>query len=548
MSYILKSNKLILLLTLQFYAVSTFSQDIFWENSYGGRQSEYLLDVITTPDNGYLLAGSSISNKSGNITNNNKGNLDYWVWKMNVQGDIEWQKSFGGSGMDLLQSVKMTPDGGYILAGISNSNVGFDKQNESKGNTDYWIIKINDVGVQEWQRTIGGSGQEKINGITLTPDGGYILAGSSSSNKVPVGENNEVDVLGKNENSRGSLDYWVVKLTHDGNVDWQKTIGGKYKDELKSIVSLANNEYVLGGYSNSPISGEKTDTNIGIGDYWIVKINNTGAILWQQTIGGNLDDDLFILSATQDGGFIVGGNSNSSSSNGKSKSNTKGTDYWVVKMDKEGVIDWQETYNFGQTDVLSSIVENPDGSFLIAGYAQTEAKTSKALGKVKSIAGNGDKEGINDYVALKINPIGEKIWEKSVGSKGEEVMKKLYPTHDGGFLLAGTSFGDKSRDKKGKIGKGDFWVVKLKDKTKTEVNTFISASPNPAVNNTNIGINFQYNYGTVTLYDINGRQIRQTDVRGEHTIPMDMNNLPTGVYVIDIKTDGGQEGIKVIKK
>jgi len=548
MSHFFKRNLYGLLLFV-FSTFSTTAQDIFWENSYGGKQSEYLLDAIQTPDNGYLLAGSSISNKSGNITNNNKGNLDYWVWKMNPQGEIEWQKNFGGTEMDLLQAVQMTPDGGYILAGISNSEYGLDKEDECKGDTDYWIIKINAVGALQWQRTIGGSGQEKINSITVTPDGGYVLAGSSSSNQVPVGENNEKDPFGKNENSRGNLDYWVVKLTQDGTLDWQKTIGGKYKDELKSIVALANDEYVLGGYSNSPVSGEKSDANIGIGDYWVVKINNIGEILWQKTIGGDKDDDLFTLSATQDGGFIVGGNSNSSSSNAKSKSNSKGTDYWIVKMDGEGSIDWQETYNFGQTDILSSIVENPDGSFLIAGYAQTEPNKGSTLGKLKSIGGigGGDKEGINDYIALKINAKGEKIWEKTVGSKGDEVMKKLYPTHDGGYLLAGTSFGSKSRDKKGAIGKGDFWVVKLKDKAKPQ-NILISAVPNPVISETNIIVNFTYDFGIATLYDINGRQLQQFKINGNPQIPFTLGNLPSGIYLVNIRTNTEEQSIKIIKR
>ena len=100
----------------------SYSQDILWEKSYGGKHAEYLFDVIPTPDYGFILAGSSLSKKTGNKTEDNRGDLDYWVWKMDEKGTPEWQKSFGGSGVDILYSVRITNDGGFILAGTSSSN------------------------------------------------------------------------------------------------------------------------------------------------------------------------------------------------------------------------------------------------------------------------------------------------------------------------------------------------------------------------------------------------------------------------------------------
>lgn len=539
--------KLIALFLILFLTIAGNAQDILWEKSYGGKHAEFLFDAIPTPDYGFILAGSSISNKNGNKSDKNKGDLDYWVWKMDEKGDLDWQKSFGGTGVDLLQSIKLTKDAGFILAGTSTSNKSEYKNDNSKGDSDFWIIKLDAKGGEQWQKTIGGSGQEKLQSISRTKDGGYIIGGSSSSDKTEKDEKGAQDPFGKTEDSRGNLDYWVIKLKENGTIEWQKTIGGQYIDELKTIEQTTDGGYILGGYSNSPASGDKIDANIGIGDYWIVKLNKEGLIEWQKTIGGDQDDNLYSLIQTKDGGYIAGGNSNSGATNSKNKGNASGTDFWVVKFDNLGSIVWQETYNYGKTDVLTSIIENQDGTFLIGGYAQSEAKGNNKNQLDKNA--KGDKEGINDYIALKINDKGEEIWTQTVGSKGDEVLKKLLETRDGGYLLAGTSSGEVSRDKNSAKGGSDFWVVKLKDNAKpVKVKVNIEAVPNPALTFTNVIVNFEYTEGEATLYDINGRQLRQTKINGEHTVPIDLSNLPTGIYIVDIRTNNGQEGIKVIKQ
>jgi hypothetical protein len=528
--------------------ITTFSnaQDILWEKSYGGKHAEYLFDAQPTADYGFILAGSSISGKTGNKEDDNKGDLDYWIWKMNEKGDLDWQKSFGGSGVDLLQSIKLTTDGGYILAGISDSNKGLDKHDDSKGNDDFWIIKLDAKGNELWQKTIGGSGQEKLHNVTLTPDGGYLLGGSSASYKTITSSEGTTDLFGKSEDTRGNFDYWIVKLKKDGTIEWQRTLGGKYADELKSVAVLANGNYLLGGTSNSPTSADKTNENLGLNDFWLVQLDKTGNVVWQQTIGGSEDDNLFALTATKDGGFIVGGNSNSSTSISKTKGSQKGSDFWVVKFDNEANMLWQEVYNYGDRDVLTSIIENEDGTFLIGGYAQSEANNNNSL---LSKAKKGDKDGINDYIALKITAKGEEIWTQTAGSKGEEVMKKLLETRDGGYLLTGTSNGKASKDKNNTIGGNDFWVVKLKDNTKPEKEKLpIEAFPNPAVTFTNVIIGFDYTYGTANVYDLNGRQLQTHTLDGNRTLPLEMTSYPTGIYIVEIVTDREKNSIKIIKK
>lgn len=526
-----------------------FSQDILWEKSYGGKHAEFLYDAIPTPDYGFILAGCSVSGKNGNKDEKNNGDLDYFIWKMDEHGNLDWQKSIGGNKMDVLQSIALTSDGGFILGGTSNSDKGLDKSSICFGQEDFWVIKLDAKGGELWQKTIGGSGMEKLLSIAQTKDGGYILGGTSSSNKSESNLNGNINLEEKTEDSRGNLDYWVVKLKSDGKVEWQKTLGGKYVDELKAIQQTKDGGYILGGYSNSPVSGDRTAPHYGQGDYWIVKLDKDGVEEWQSSYGGDKDDNLFAMQQTKDGGFILGGNSNSGSTNTKSKTNRKGTDFWVLKLNEIGNIEWQETYNYGEKDILNSIVENEDGTFLIGGYALSEVNNSKnskaSLGKGLK----GDKEGINDYIALKIDKEGKEIWTQTVGSNGDEVMKKLLETRDGGYLLAGTSNGKPSRDKKSAKGGNDFWVVKLKDKDKEDKERIkLEAVPNPTEFFSNVIVNFEYEKGTATLYDLSGREMYRTDIHGERTVPMELTSLPSGIYIVEIKTDTKEGGVKIIKK
>ena len=515
------------------------AQDIIWEKSYGGKHADYLLDAQPTADYGFILAGSSLSGKTGNKTQDNSGDLDYWIWKMDESGELDWQKSIGGSGADMLYSIRNTTDGGFILAGTSESPAGTQKKDSCRGGEDIWIIKLNAKGNEEWQKTIGGGGQDIVKSIAPTNDGGYIIGGTSSSPLSHILMKNGTDPYGKSEDSHGGLDYWIIKLDEKGKVKWQRILGGKYADVLESIEQTSDGGYIVGGYSNSPASQDKEHDGYGAGDYWILKLDKDGVTEWQKVLGGQEDDHLYVISQLKGGGYIVGGNSTSGTSGNKDRSNKKGTDIWILKLDEKGNNLWQETYDTGKVDVLTSLVENNDGTFLLGGYAQTEV-----MGTIKK-----DKKDINDYVAIKISSEGEELWKKTVGSSGEDLLKKLIETRDGGYLLAGTSKGEISRDKNSGKGSNDFWVVKLKDKQKKENpkrKTLLEAIPNPAKDFTNIIVGFEFTSGTATLFDLSGHQLQSFPVT-TRTIPIEMGSYPEGVYVVEVKTDKGTDSVKVLK-
>jgi len=533
-----------------------YSQDILWEKTYGGIHADYLFDAQPTADYGFILAGSSLSNKTGNKENNNNGDLDFWIWKMNESGALDWQKNFGGSGFDVLQSIKNTNDGGFILAGTSNSPNDFQKKHPCKGATDFWVIKLDAKGEELWQRTIGGKGQDELLCAFQTFDGGYMLGGSSLSS-LDIIENNSIDskllfaepdLYTKSENSRGNMDYWIIKLDKSGVIEWQKTYGGQYADVLRSMEQTHDGGYILGGYSNSPQSGDKTEPSKGIGDYWIIKIDGTGEIEWQNTYGGNGDNQLYVIHQTEDEGYIVGGNSNSTSaltSLGGIVNN--GTDYWVLKLDKKGGVLWSKTYDFGKKDILTSLIENKDNTYLIGGYSQgVDVSKEGIVGKAAGIIKKKEEDG---YIALKIDEKGEEIWKKTVGSNGEDVLQKVFETRDGGYLMAGSSKSDTSKNKSSSIGGNDFWIVKLKDKTKPEkVKTKgIEAIPNPVVTYTNIIIGYDYEKGTATVVDMAGRMLQHFTISGR-TVPVDLSRYPEGIYIVNIKTNVQSDGVKVIRK
>jgi hypothetical protein len=524
---------------------TVFSQEILWEKSFGGQQADYLFDVVPTADYGFLLAGSSVSNKSGNKNDSNRGDMDYWVWKMNEKGEFEWQKAMGGNAQDKLKVVLLTNDGGFLLAGSSESDKGLDKKERSKGDSDFWLIKLDAKGGEIWQKTIGGSGHDELTCAKRTRDGGFIIGGTTDSEQSED----------KTTPNYGGMDYWVLKLDSEGKIEWQQSFGGNYKDELRSITETKDGGYLVGGSSNSSDTGTKNQKNRGQADYWIIRLDKDGNEQWQKTIGGDKDDQLFVVQLTEDGNYLLGGNSNSETSEDKLSRNESGTDFWVIKLNDEPTILWQESYNIGKIDVLTSLLENDDQTILLGGYTQGEiikrksipaTKTGKA--KTKTIAPENMKKGTADYVAIKLNTKGEEIWRKEVGSKGEDILKKVIETRDGGYLMAGTSKGAISDDRNSSKGSNDFWVVKLKDKDKkVKERVKVEAIPNPATDFTNVIVGFEFTEGTATLVDLAGHILQQFPIK-ERTIPIDLQGLPMGIYVVNIKTDEGSAGVKIIKQ
>jgi gliding motility-associated-like protein len=335
---------------------------VVWQKSLGGSSGEYAYDIIQTSDGGYIVAGWTGSN-DGDVSGNH-GWVDYWVVKLSSVGTIQWQKCYGGTSSDQGRSIQQTTDGGYIVAGFSYSNDGDVSGNHYPDQADYWVIKIDNNGSLQWQKCYGSSRYDAAFKILQTGDGGYIVAGITDTENT-----NDGDVSG-NHTGR---DYWVVKLSNTGNIQWQKCLGGNDIDMLHSIDLCPDGGFIVVGSSNSEsgdVSGNHPNPNNNSAtDYWVVKLNATGALQWQKCLGGTDIDIAFAVKSTPDGGYIVAGSSTSSDGDVTAVHNPR--DEWVVKLRNNGTIEWQKCYGGSDQDEPYSVENTSDGGFIMAGFTNS---------------------------------------------------------------------------------------------------------------------------------------------------------------------------------
>lgn len=340
------------------------SPAIQWQKSLGGSGADQANAIRQTGDGGYIVAGQTGST-DGDVAFSH-GSNDFWVVKLKNDGTIEWQKSLGGSGDDAAQSIQPTADQGYIVAGYSNSTDGDVTGNH--GGYDYWVVKLDNTGGIQWQKSLGGSASELAYAIQPVADG-YIIVGKAAFNNG--------DVTGNHGNS----DYWVVKLKNDGSIEWQKSLGGWGEDVPNSVQSTTDGGYIVAGYTGS-IDGDVT-ANHGSFDYWIVKLSGSGSIQWQKSLGGSDIDFAQDIQSTPDQGCVVAGYS--SSTDGDVTGNHGTYDYWIVKLSNDGTIEWQKCFGGSTDDIAESIQLTTDGGCIVAGKA-----LSNNSGDVTGNHGNGD--------------------------------------------------------------------------------------------------------------------------------------------------------------
>lgn len=461
-------HKLLPVLLIQcFFLNSIYAQspEIVWQNTIGGNELDMLKEVTQTSDGGYVLGGYSFSNISGDKSEDCIGDADYWVVRVDSIGNIVWENTIGGTSDDELRTVKQTIDGGYILGGFSNSNISGDKTEDNidymETGGDYWVVKLDEEGNIDWQNTIGGNKLDIIFDISVTTDTGYILCGLSYSEE-------SVD---KTEHQIGNFaepDYWIVKLDSSGNIEWQNTIGGKLEDVPFSIIQTSDGGYFVGGYSNSGADHDKTEHSQGSYDYWVLKLDSIGNILWQNTIGGEDVDILLCLNQTIDGGYVLGGYTHSDISGDKTEGcvdNCGYEDCWVVKLDSVGNIEWQNTIGGDFEDQISSISQTYDGGYIIGSRSNSCAygDRTEECAFYYDWYWEGYVQG-NDYWIIRLDSVGNIVWENVLGGDQQEYRAYVLQNDDGSYIIAGSSASDTSGDKTEDsytINVYDYWIIKL---------------------------------------------------------------------------------------
>ncbi len=400
----------------------TATGDTVWTRCYGGSNTDYPQVIRQTTDGGYIMVGISTST-DGNISENH-GYSDYWVLKLTATGNIEWSRNYGGSSYDQAYDIQQTTDGGYIVAGLSQSTDG-DVTGNHGGYGDYWILKLTATGDTVWTKCYGGSDQDWTYAIQQTTDEGYIVAGISSST--------DGDVNGHHGNY--NFDYWILKLTITGDIEWSRCYGGYYEDKAHVIQQTDDGGYIVAGETIST-DGDVTG-NHGDKDYWVLKLTATGDTVWTKCYGGSGDDIAAAIQQTDDGGYIVAGET--ISTNGDVTGNHGGEDFWILKLTATGDTVWTRCYGGSNDDMVYAIQQTSDGKYIVAGYSQsTDGNlTGNYEGKDSWILKLGNSNGIPTQnikqMAVYPNPAHNKLLITATtnqaivtiyDTKGQQVLQK----------------------------------------------------------------------------------------------------------------------------
>lgn len=332
-----------------------------WDKDFGGIGNDALHSIQQTADHGYILGGLSNSTISGDKTQDTIGSFDYWIVKTDSIGNKEWDKTFGGIALDYLYSIQQTTDVGYILGGYTPSGVGGDKTQPSWGSNDFWIVKIDSSGNKQWDKDFGGIGMDNFHSLQQTIDGGYILGGGSGSG---IGGD-------KTQPLWGTFDYWIIKIDAVGSKQWDKDFGGTGYDELLSLQETVDGGYILGGFSLSGIGGDKTGPTWGNYDYWIVKSDSICNKQWDKDFGADSiegGNSTPSITQTSDGGYLLAGTSFSPISGDKTENNLGPEQTWVVKTDSLGNKLWDKTIFTPGQDQTGLAIQTRDGCYVIANY------------------------------------------------------------------------------------------------------------------------------------------------------------------------------------
>jgi len=498
------------------FTAPAYTQNISWQKSLGGSSYEAASSVQQTQDGGYIVAGTSGSS-DGDVTGNH-GGYDYWVAKLDSTGNTTWKKTFGGTSSDWISSIKQTQNGGYIIAGWSFSNDGDVTGNHgTTGTSDYWIVKLDSTGNITWEKTLGGTGDDVAKSIQQTQDGGYIIAGYSSSTDGDV-----------TVNHGGNNDYWVVKLAPETGtstppaIEWQKSLGGSGDDVANSIQQTQDGGYIVAGSSSS--TNDDVIGNNGSRDYWVVKLDPTGNITWQKSLGGSGTDVANSIQQTSDLGYIIAGTS--SSTDGQVTGNHGFLDYWIAKLDAKGSITWQKSFGGSDFEVANSIQQTQDGGYIVAGW--TDSTDGDIIGSHGA-----------DFWILKLDPAGNMTWQKCFGGSYSEVANSIQQTSDLGYIIAGDSKSNDG-DTTNNNGDSDYWVVKLNPTTGIKNSVYTDAKitvyPN-LVSSINGSVNIKTDNITEALLTITNAvgQVVYSNKVSTNDITFDVNNYSKGIYLIKVQ-------------
>lgn len=385
-----------------FYIILVFFSLIFifsgCNNKTMIREDKVINSAVKASDNEFVIAGYSTEDVNKKIKN--AGLTDFWIAKINKNGDFISQNLFGSSGYDKARVIKKTKDGGYIVVGFSVD--------------DILVLKLNQSLEVEWQKSIGGSSIDEAYDAIQTSDEGFILVGASKSKD------------GDLEDNLGSFDYLVIKLNKNGKLEWLRNFGGSIDDLAKSVVEV-DDGYLVAGYS---YSGDWDVTNkVGEADIWVIKIDKEGNFIWEKSYGGKYDDKCYSIIKANDEGFIISGITRSSKEDINKKDVEAEQDIYILKIDKDGNVIWKKTYGELGTEGFSTIVAKDNNGYIISGYRFKVDKIEDQL-----------FYGHDIIWIFKIDNEGNLVKEVFFDEGKDTRAPVVIPTEDNGYLVFGNIY------------------------------------------------------------------------------------------------------------
>lgn len=504
----------VLLLHLAGFSQTMPAPALLWQTALGGSSADFGSDLKQTADGGYVVVGTT-SSTNGYVTGNH-GNSDIWVVKLNDLGVMEWKKAFGGTTSETGMAIDQTTDGGYVVVGRSYSANG--QVSGNMGMSDVWIVKISATGDLQWQDTFGGSNSDQANSVEQTSDGGYIIAGYTLSNNGDVNQNN------------GDSDAWVIKLSSSGLVQWKKTYGGPQTESAHSIQQTTDGGYIFTGQCGA--NGGNVSGAHGVADAWVVKLNSLGNIEWQKPMGGTGTDFFNKVIQTADGGYILVGSTNSI--NGDVTSTNGMQDYWVVKLNAQGLVTWQHTYGGTAHDIGNSISPTSDGGYIVCGESASYANITGTSGTI-------------DGWVLKLDANGMLQWSRVLGGTAMDTLRSVTQTISGAYIMAGYSLSNNG-DVSSNQGDADIWVVHLASDdldTTNFTDTSIVLYPNPVTAQLQLTLPRNRIQERITIADVSGKIVLEQN-GGRDAV--EVVQLASGVYIIQVVAEDAVFVGKFVKR
>lgn len=392
--------------------VSTGS--VFSVNTFGGSNNDVATSTVATSDGGYMVVGYTHSN-DGDLEGKPDTSFDVWVLKFNSQNAIEWKKTYGGSNDDRARKIIQTSDGNFIIIGYSDSSDG--NVTSNNGQRDFWILKIDPLGNILWEKSYGFAGNDEGFDIKETPEGNLVAVGI-----IDITASGGQGNIGRLQTNHAGGDYWVLKLNSSGDLIWARFFGGSFTDTAFNLsFDVSNNIYIAGSSDSDDVD---ITNNKGGYDFWVIKINENGTLVWEKSFGGSqIDQGTSIVNVGNN--FLVAGVTLSSDVD--IQSNKGGADAWFTLINADGSL--LNSFNLGGAgfDFANSLSPSIDGNWILTGNSRS------------SDGDVSNNNGQNDVWVAKIDANGSVIWKASIGGNNIDLGNSAAQLKDGSIVVVGES-------------------------------------------------------------------------------------------------------------